>query len=172
MAAALLKQKTPEVHVRSAGIFAQAGQPASSQAIAALAERGIELKHVASPISEDLLEWSDLVLTMTTGHKQSLILQYPAFQEKYFTLKEYTAETDKKVWGEMKELQAKLEAERLGLSADAKMDLIKRIQHLESQLVDYDVQDPFGGSIKTYKNTLQELDQYLDILAEKMKKRH
>jgi len=61
------------VEVASAGTFAGEGQPAARDAIAAAAERGLDLSgHRSQPVPiADLDRW-DLVLGMTSGHVQAL----------------------------------------------------------------------------------------------------
>ena len=170
MAAALMKGKYEAEYVLSAGIFAYNGSGAAPQAIAALEEVGINAPHQSQSVTRELLEWADLVLTMTTGHKNSLIMQYPDYQNKYFTLKEYTADTDKEVWTHLKKLHAELETGQATLSAERKAELLAEIGTLESKIVDYDISDPFGGPIELYRETLKELDQHLGLLSEKLKR--
>src|SRR5699024_8100987 len=79
MAAALLKDKMPNINVQSAGIFASVGNRANKNAIKVLQERNIDFTHKAQQVTEELLQWANLVLTMTIQHKQSLIIQYPQY---------------------------------------------------------------------------------------------
>lgn len=89
MAKALLKEKAPHFHVQSAGIFAQDGEGANENAIQVLKEKDIQLVHTAQSVTKKILKWADLVITMTEAHKQLLLDQYPKYESKYFTLKEY-----------------------------------------------------------------------------------
>ena len=43
-------------------------------------------------MSKAEMEWADLILTMTTAHKDTVISNYPEAEHKVFTLKEYTNE--------------------------------------------------------------------------------
>lgn len=95
MAAALLKEKHPQASVKSAGIFAQNNEPASDQAIAVMQEKDIILDHNAQTVTEQLLEWAELVLTMTETHKQSLRNLFPNYQGNIYTLVEYTGNRQK-----------------------------------------------------------------------------
>src|SRR5699024_1128784 len=185
MAEALVRKKMPEAEVRSAGIFAGNDGKANPKAIASLKDHNIDLDHHSHPATHKLLNWADLVLTMTTGHKQSLILQHPNFQDKYFTLKEYVSETDKKIWNELKQAYATYEEKRSNYiqenhlkldnsQLDAKLsdslkDDLQKIQQLEANLINYDVSDPFGGSLKDYQETLAELDRHIERLIKKLK---
>lgn len=92
MAEAILRKKAPNMKVQSAGVFASPGAPASPQALIALEKRGITSSHQAQAVTEELLEWATLVLTMTENHEQLLINQYPQFRDKIFPLIKYVAE--------------------------------------------------------------------------------
>lgn len=187
MAEGLLKHKLSgtEVEVRSAGIFAGNNQQANEKAIMALAEQDIVLDHRSAIVTSDLLNWADLVLTMTTKHKQSLILDYPDYQDKYFTLKEYVSEADNKIWVTLKEAYADYESARSLFIQDYEHEIdnnllntalaerfeedIIHIQQLEANLISYDISDPFGGEMRVYRETIAELDTYIDLLIDKMK---
>ncbi|MBR5809036.1 MAG: low molecular weight protein arginine phosphatase [Clostridia bacterium] len=94
MAAALFNKiatkKDLPVRIESAGIFANDGETASSQAITAMKEYGIDLsEHRAKTINQELLEECDLVLTMTNAHKM-MLKQY--LGDKVYTLMEFAGE--------------------------------------------------------------------------------
>lgn len=183
MAEALLKNKLPEVEVQSAGVFASMGASANKQAMDVLKERGIELNHRTQPVTDELLEWADVILTMTSQHKQALMMDFPDYQDKYFTLKEYVSDTDKRIWNEIKKRYAELEIKRsLFLSEHAKepeellekklqeylQEDMEAIRKLESSLINYDISDPFGGDMSIYRETLNELDKYIEQLKKKI----
>lgn len=92
MAEAILKDKAPHLNVKSAGVFASENAPASPQVAMALDQLGIQLQHQSQTVTESLLAWADLVLTMTESHRQLLTNNFPEFSQKYFTLKQYTTE--------------------------------------------------------------------------------
>jgi len=75
----------------SAGIAAYDGLPASANAITALQEGwGIDISgHRARLISQDLMENSYLIFTMTGEQKEYLHFTHPEFKNKIFTLKEF-----------------------------------------------------------------------------------
>ncbi|KMK78266.1 low molecular weight protein arginine phosphatase [Alkalihalobacillus pseudalcaliphilus] len=79
--------------VRSAGIFAFPGSPASQGTTDVLKKRGISdiEKHQAQGVTAELLDWADVVLTMTENHKQQLLMQYPV-ANKVETLTRYVSE--------------------------------------------------------------------------------
>lgn len=77
--------------VSSAGIYAFQGSRASENSIMALEEIGIDLyKHIVVQLDEDLINKNDIVLTMTSEQRDSIISDYPKCKEKIFTLGEYT----------------------------------------------------------------------------------
>lgn len=183
MAEALMRQKSPVNEVQSAGIFAGGNDRANEKTIHVLKEVGISLDHASQPVTNQLLNWADLVLTMTTGHKHSLILHHPNFQDKYFTLKEYVLGTDKESWKELKKAYAtyeerrsifiqenerKLDNKRLDemIAYEFQEDIIK-IRQLEADLINYDISDPFGGEIGTYQDTLKEIEKYIELILKK-----
>lgn len=91
MAAAIMEKIAVEndldVLIESAGLFANVGGKASENAVKALDEMGIDLTfHQTKPITEELIEKSDLILTMTEAHKELL---KPIAGNDVYTLKEY-----------------------------------------------------------------------------------
>lgn len=80
--------------VRSVGVAAYEGQPASQQAVQVLAECGIDHNHQATRINGDLILWADLILTMAHSHKSLIVSYFPEAQQKVFTLKEYVGAND------------------------------------------------------------------------------
>ncbi|WP_174614945.1 low molecular weight protein arginine phosphatase [Virgibacillus ihumii] len=185
MAEALIRHIIPDVNVQSAGIFAVDDQRPNSKAIKALEHKNIPIDSRSQPVTDILLDWADLVITMTTQHKQSLIMQHPDFQEKYFTLKEYVSESDKKIWNELTKAYADLEEKRSKIIQENQHQIsnpklekklaeeleadINNIRYLEANIINYDISDPFGGSLETYQKTLEELEKYVGLLAKKIK---
>lgn len=185
MAEALLKDQMPEVNVQSAGIYAGENEPAHQYTIEVLKRKNISLNHRSQPVTRRMLNESDIVLAMTRQHKQSLIMQYPEFQDKFFTLKEYVSEADKEVWEELKKTYVNYEEKRStfihnnqhkidNVLLDQKLaehlqPEIERITQLESNLTNYDISDPFGGSLEVYQKTLEEIDESIGLLVQKLK---
>lgn len=90
MAEAILKSKAVDgVEVKSAGVFAMNGSPASAHARAVLGENNIAEQHQSTMLTETEVNWATYIFTMTEGHKASVISQYPDASEKTFTLKEF-----------------------------------------------------------------------------------
>ena len=78
MAEALARQEVAErgwhhVQVASAGMAAQAGAPASRNAVAVARRHGLELEeHRSRPLTPELLDWADLALVMSPSHLAAL----------------------------------------------------------------------------------------------------
>ena len=74
----------------SAGIAAAEGAQASPFAIAAMAERGLDLtKHRARQLTPPLLQNTDCIFVMTPMHRQQILLTYPNIQNKPRQLSEH-----------------------------------------------------------------------------------
>ncbi len=103
MAEALLKDmikekgsKSDEMNIYSAGIFAIEDMGASSQAVIAMENRGIDLtKHKSRLITKEMIEDADLILTMTVRHKKLIHEIESSAKGKVFTLKEYAGSDPK-----------------------------------------------------------------------------
>lgn len=128
MAEALLTHKLPKIKAQSAGVFAGMDQSASPHVITALKEKGIELQHHSQPITEELVQWADIVLGMTSQHKQSLVMQYPQYEEKYFTLKEYVSSDDKEIDGDI--------PDPFGGSLEVYQETLQELEYLITLLIE------------------------------------
>lgn len=79
----------------SRGLAVPVGCGASKNAILVMKNRGIDITgHVATQLSEQDVKESDLVLTMTRGHRDNLIYHFPEARRKIFTLGEYVDGVD------------------------------------------------------------------------------
>ncbi|ENQ3107077.1 protein tyrosine phosphatase [Bacillus sp. 491mf] len=98
MAEALLHHHGKEqFDVQSAGVFAEVGTDASLHAKNALEEKGISIAHSSKLVTAELLEWSDVVLTMTAGHRQLLLAHHPEISEKVHTFYKFVEGTNKDI---------------------------------------------------------------------------
>ncbi|WP_259455633.1 low molecular weight protein arginine phosphatase [Bacillus sp. PK3_68] len=89
MAEAIMKHKKQGWDVRSAGIYAAAGDRAARHAIQVLQENSIPIQHLSQGISRKIVDWADVIFTMTTGHKQAVLSSFPHSAGKLWTLKEF-----------------------------------------------------------------------------------
>ena len=93
MAEAILKSKNLDgVEVKSSGIFAINGSDASTNAKQVLVENKIEHHHQSNSLTNQEVEWSTLILTMTGSHKAAINANFPQAAVKTFTLKEFIGE--------------------------------------------------------------------------------
>lgn len=95
MAAGLLQKRLEEqgledrYRVSSAGVWAVDDKPASSSAIAVMAERGIDISsHVARTVSAEDMAEADLVLVMSQEHAAFLKNTWPQYAWKIRRLSE------------------------------------------------------------------------------------
>ncbi len=92
MAEALLKEYKKEISVKSAGLLAFAGGPANDQALQVLQEKGIQFQHESQQLNAELVEWADVILTMTEQHKLHVEADFPHATNKVHTLKQFVNE--------------------------------------------------------------------------------
>jgi protein-tyrosine phosphatase len=183
MAEALFRQLAQEagleVEVRSAGVSAMEGMSAARHAVEVLKQKGIAHDHRSRSLKPELVEWADLILTMTTGHKQMLTANYPQSVGKAYTLKEYVLSD-----GDTEALIRELDGVRTELATmealgqkksndDAVRSLREREERLLTQLRerlgDLDVADPFGGSVEVYRKCAEELEGLLRRLIDRLR---
>ena len=85
--AKLAEEENLDIRTASAGLFATDGAPASAEAMVAMKKYGIDLsEHKSQQINNFLVEKSDLILTMTAGHK---MVFGELAKDKVYTLCEY-----------------------------------------------------------------------------------
>jgi protein-tyrosine-phosphatase len=83
MAEGMLRAKLPSdmaqrVAVRSAGTLGIFGQPATAFAIAAAREHGADLSgHRSQGLSQELVDWADLILVMERAHVRFIEEHFP-----------------------------------------------------------------------------------------------
>lgn len=91
MAEAIFRDKTDQLEVKSAGVYALPGSAASAGAKQVLQEKGIDFDHRAQSLSRQLMEWADVILTMTQSHKQYALQMFPEAGGKVYTLTEFVS---------------------------------------------------------------------------------
>lgn len=66
------------------------GTPASRFAVKAMNELGVDVSpHRSQPVTPDLVADAELLVVMTTGHRESLLERYPQAAEKIVLLKSF-----------------------------------------------------------------------------------
>jgi protein-tyrosine-phosphatase len=154
------EQSGLNAEVRSAGVSAVDGMQISANAAVILRDKGAAIPAVTSrELTAELMDWSDLILTMTANHKKEVIQQFPGAMEKIFTLKEFA-------WSDPL-TKAKLEArEKLISELQIKQALQKpitdlekkQLAELEEDLPDFDIIDPFGRHLVAYRDCAAEIE--------------
>ncbi|MBO8172023.1 MAG: low molecular weight protein arginine phosphatase [Bacillaceae bacterium] len=154
----IMEKEGLPVRVQSAGVSAIAGMPAAHNAEKVLKEKGIEMKHTSQPLTDKLIRWADLILTMTSSHRQMVVQQFPQSVEKVFVLKEYV-EDDPDVTRKrdrLNQLYAEVETKQslfLAEHRDQIESLQKKYRELEQELAD------IGRQLDEWQHKLDRLIQ-------------
>jgi protein-tyrosine-phosphatase len=159
-----------DVDVRSAGVSAGDGYPISTHSQNILRKRGMEESLSSKSLSRDMLDWADLVLTMTSSHKRLVLGRYPVAVDKTFTLREFVED-------DLAALEAIAERERLITELEIKRALAQpvmpeerdRLAKLDRMVPNCDISDPYGGSSDDYQRCAADIERCLDKLIRKLK---
>lgn len=165
----LAAEKGLDIEVRSAGVFAEEGRPISSYSAQILKQFGHEEAMSSRQLSEQDVQWADLILTMTMGHKSSVVSRYPETVDKIYTLKEFVEDDQevRTIIEEREKLMTDIQIKH-SLSQEITVEEKTRIFLLDNQLPSYDISDPFGGSMNVYKETAEEIKVHLEKLVAKL----
>ncbi len=140
-----------DVEVSSAGLM-QGGAPATADAVAVLADLGIDISgHVSRRLHRNLIADADLVITMTRDHLREAVLTNPAAFPRIFTLRELVRRLD----------------ENPG-AAIASLNVGRSTSDYHGTVAEDDVKDPIGQSQKVYAATAAELDVLLTTLVKSL----
>ncbi|MEJ8305329.1 low molecular weight protein arginine phosphatase [Saccharibacillus sacchari] len=175
MAEGLLRQmareRGVELDVRSAGVAASWGVPISRHAEGVLRDHSINDRLTSSPLDRELVEWADLILTLTGSHKSHVLRYFPETFERVYTLKEYV-ENDPEVLADLEELDSLTASAELSRALGEAVDstVRQRMIELRQRIPIFDISDPFGGSRDDYEATAAEIRTALDRLLEKLER--
>jgi protein-tyrosine-phosphatase len=87
-----------QIQVISAGVSAFPGDPASRNAITVLEAVNLDLSdHRSRPLSDQVMDISDLILTMTQGHTDIIQHQHPDSEMPIFRFREWIDNGPKEV---------------------------------------------------------------------------
>ncbi|MCE7792463.1 low molecular weight protein arginine phosphatase [Salipaludibacillus sp. CUR1] len=199
MAEAIFEHKKDDekLEARSAGIHGMEGMPMSEGSKSALAKRGIMESHQSDSLSKELINWADVVLTMTENHKRIVVEQYPELVSNVFTLKEFIID-DPEIKQKIKDLEhhmTQLELKRASFLADNhnqvekynKNKKINKQSDLEQELLNQlhphqaaidrlqwdmpslDISDPFGSGHEVYEELYLEMEKAIEKLLKILK---
>lgn len=155
--------------VKSAGIAAVEGAPISPHARTVLQRKGINSEGGAQSVSKELVDWAELILTMTMNHKNRLVRQFPEAVDKVHTLKEFAIDDPetRRLRKEAEALAGEIQM-KMALSQPIGDEERRRWLELEQALPSDDVADPFGGDLQTYEQTAEELEQLIDLVIRRL----
>ncbi|MBP1153217.1 MULTISPECIES: low molecular weight protein arginine phosphatase [unclassified Paenibacillus] len=167
----LSEEGLTNIEVRSAGVAAYEGTQLSDHAASVLKNKGCTGPATSTFLSQFLVDWADLVLTMTSSHKRHTIQLYPETMNKVYTLKEYVLDDPQTadIISELESLLTEIQLKQALLEPITDEER-NRILTLQKELPMPDIADPFGGSIRQYESCAQEIEEYLIKLAAKLKK--
>ncbi len=148
--------------IQSAGTDAEPGRPIWPQMAAAMTGRGLDVSpHRARLVTVDMLEASDLVLTMTEDQRQRVNRALPEMTARTFTLKE---------------------ADRLLSSAqwdpawDGTHEIVERMHRLRPVVPTpseaEDIRDPVPGSASLSRRVLAEIERLVERVSQHMIESH
>ncbi len=87
----MLKERTEDdrrFNIISAGISALTGMSPTSEAILVMFEQSIDIsRHHSQALQEEMIKKADLILVMTSEHKEYIHKEFPFAQNKTFILK-------------------------------------------------------------------------------------
>lgn len=86
----LLRHKAGEsFEVKSAGVAAFDGGQMADHVQHLLEEKGIKTEHTSQNITLELVQWADLILTMTAAHKEKVRMHFPEKEGAIYTIKHF-----------------------------------------------------------------------------------
>ncbi len=173
MAEAILRSRAASrslnIEVRSAGVSTVDGMPISANALEVLRRRQIDHQGESRMLEEQMVNWADLILTMTSSHKRGLIGRFPDAVDKTHTLLEY-AVPDGSVLDDLKELERLYSEWHMKQALGEQMPEADRARmiELEKKIPSFDIADPFGGPLPLYESCAAEIERALDRLLDKL----
>jgi protein-tyrosine phosphatase len=166
---ALAAERGLPLEIRSAGVAAVDGMPPSAHAVEAMRRKNYPEPKPSRSLKPGDIEWADLILAMTTGHKQTILHRHPEAVGKTYTLKEF-AFVGQEALAEAAEA-ASLHAERQmreALGGSLTEEQRKRLAELERKWPDFDVADPFGGPLDLYEQSAREIEGALRAALDRL----
>lgn len=163
----MAKRSGIAIEVRSAGVSTIDGLPISTHAAETLRDRQIDHQSTSHAISGEAVEWADLILTMTSGHKRGLLQWFPGVVDKAFTLKEYVNQDVLSDIQELERLYTEMHMKQ-ALGQQLTNDERTQLLQLERRIPSFDIADPFGGTLEMYRSSANEIEEGLKMLLKKL----
>jgi tRNA threonylcarbamoyl adenosine modification protein (Sua5/YciO/YrdC/YwlC family) len=88
------------VLIMSAGLAAAPGGSAAPEAVEVMQERGLDIsRHESQPLTEKLIRHADVILTLTSAHRQSIVRRWPEAASRSLTLRTDEGDVDDPIGG-------------------------------------------------------------------------
>jgi glycine hydroxymethyltransferase len=149
------------VDVESAGVSGLDGYPAMPEAVAALTERNVDISsHLARRLNRTLAGSADLVVAMSSGHRDALVRLAPMSADRTFTLKELVhllAQGDQPP-------SEGAPAERIAAATSA-ADALRRSGGA-GELTDEDIPDPLGLGPEAFRAVAWQIEALTERLVQ------
>jgi protein-tyrosine phosphatase len=158
MAEALLRRALQErsiegVRVESSGVSGWEGSPPTPEAVDAVAEYGLDISgHQARRLTRAMAEAADLVVAMSSEHRNAVARLVPQVARRTFTIKELVYLLESSPAGEAEGSAG----QQLRAAADRAAALREGSPGME--LMDEDIADPLGLGIESFRATAWELE--------------
>jgi protein-tyrosine phosphatase len=169
---ALEDRRIEGVTVESAGISGLDGHPAMPESVAALGERGIDLsEHLARRVDRRMIESADLILAMTSEHREAVEDLVPRAADRTFTLKELVHLLDRA--GLTHEPTQRQAGEANGPSGRRLAAALASARALRdaggaADLADEDVPDPLGLGTRAFESVAWELETLVERMVDRL----
>jgi protein-tyrosine-phosphatase len=168
MAEGILRQLLAErgaghIRVESAGVAGWQDSPPTEEAIMAMLERGIDItSHMARRLGRLMIDSADLIVAMTTDHRDAVARVSQGAAARTFTLKELVSLL------EQSDLDATADGSttpevRLRRAVEAAHRV--RSEGHRPRLSDEDVSDPLGLGLEAYRAAAWEVGEFSVRLA-------
>ncbi|MDP5276814.1 low molecular weight protein arginine phosphatase [Chengkuizengella axinellae] len=167
--AGLVQREGLDIEIRSAGVFAMDDHPISENAAQILKEKGLSTRITSNKVTEEWVDWADYIFTMTMNHKRHVIEYYPQAVDKTFSLKEFVEENTN-ITNQLEERdQLIAEAQlKISLGQEIPEHIKQKLLKLETDMPNYDISDPFGGTIGDYQIVAGEIEELLNKLLKEL----
>jgi protein arginine phosphatase len=158
---ALRERAIEGVRVESSGVSGWDGSPATPEAVEAVAEYGLDISgHQARRLTRAMAEPADLVVAMSSEHRDGVSRLVPQAGGRTFTIKELVYLLESEPGGETEGTTV----QQLRAAVDRAAAIRKASPGME--LLDEDIADPLGLGLESYRATAWELESLTARLAD------
>jgi glycine hydroxymethyltransferase len=157
----LLERGIDDVTVASCGVSAWEGSPPTPEAVAAMREQGRDISgHVARRMSRRIVESADLIVGMSSEHRDAVRRIARPAASRTFTLKELVHLLDA-----VGPPPTDAPSDQLLRSAALRADALRDAYH-DLQLKDEDVADPLGLGLESFRAVAWEIEALCEGLVD------